>query len=108
MHGHYRPSQRGLVSAALREVFNAQDQAEARQRVGEVIDKLTPIAPKVAQLLEDAEEDLIAFYAFPAAHSTKLRPRTRSSASIARSAGAPTSSGSPPTTPRRSASRARC
>ena len=73
MHGHCRPAQRGLVSAALREVFNAHDQAEARRRVGEVIDRLTPIAPKVAQLLEDAEEDLIAFYAFPSAHWTKLR-----------------------------------
>jgi putative transposase len=73
MHGHCRPAQRGLISAALREVFNAHDQAEARRRVGEVIERLEPIAPKVARLLEDAEEDLIAFYAFPAAHWTKLR-----------------------------------
>ena len=73
MHGHCRPAQRGLVSAALREVFNAHDHDEARRRVGEVIERLGPIAPKVAQLLEDAEEDLIAFYAFPQAHWTKLR-----------------------------------
>ena len=73
MHGHCRPAQRGLISAALREVFNAHDQAEARRRVGEVIERLEPIAPKVARLLEDAEEDLIAFYAFPSAHWTKLR-----------------------------------
>jgi putative transposase len=73
MHGHCRPAQRGLVSAALREVFNAPDRDEARRRVGDVIERLTAIAPKVAQLLEDAEEDLIAFYAFPAAHWTKLR-----------------------------------
>jgi putative transposase len=31
------------------------------------------VAPKVAGLLEDAEEDLLAFYAFPAAHRSKLR-----------------------------------
>jgi putative transposase len=73
MHGHCRPSQRGLVSAALREVFNAHDRDEARRRVGEVIERLAPIEPKVAELLEDAEEDLIAFYAFPSAHWTKLR-----------------------------------
>jgi len=73
MHQHCRPAQRGLVSAALREVFNAPDQAQARERVGTVIARLEPIAPKVARLLEDAEEDLIAFYAFPAAHWTKLR-----------------------------------
>jgi putative transposase len=73
MHGHCRPAQRGLVSAALREVFNAPDQAEARRRVGDVIDRLRPIAPKVADLLVDAEEELIAFYAVPSAHWTKLR-----------------------------------
>ena len=30
-------------------------------------------APKVAVLLEDAEADLLAFYAFPAEHWSKLR-----------------------------------
>jgi transposase-like protein len=73
MHGHCRPSQRGLVSAALREVFNATDAAEARRRVGDVIERLTPIAPRVAELLEAAEEDLLAFFSFPTAHWSKLR-----------------------------------
>ncbi len=73
MHGHCRPSQRGLVSAALREIFNATDAAEAKRRVGDVIDRLQPLAPKVAELLEGAEEDLTAFFAFPAAHWSKLR-----------------------------------
>lgn len=73
MHGHCRRNERSLVSAALREVFNAADATEARRRVGEVLDRLAPIAPKVAELLEAAEEDLLAFYAFPAAHWSKLR-----------------------------------
>lgn len=73
MHGHCRPSQRGLVSAALREVFTAHDQAEAKRRVGDVLDRLGEQVPKVCELLEAAEEDLLAFYAFPAAHWTKLR-----------------------------------
>jgi transposase-like protein len=30
-------------------------------------------APKVSELLEEAEEDLLAFYRFPEAHWTKLR-----------------------------------
>ncbi len=62
-----------MVSAALREVFNAEHREQARERVGAVIDRLEPLAPKVARLLEDAEEDLLAFYAFPAAHWSKLR-----------------------------------
>ena len=70
---HCRRDQRGLVAAALREVFNADDQDQARERITHVIARLEPIAPKVCRLLEDAEEDLIAFYLFPGEHWTKLR-----------------------------------
>ena len=70
---HCRRDQRGLVAAALREVFNAENRDQARERIGHVIARLEPIAPKVCRLLEDAEEDLIAFYAFPPEHWTKLR-----------------------------------
>jgi putative transposase len=73
MHGHCRPAQRGLVSAALREVFNATDRDEASRRVGDVIERLQPLAPKVARLLEEAEEDVLAFMAFPAEHWPKIR-----------------------------------
>ena len=68
MHGHCRPAQRGLVSAALREVFNATDRAEAGRRLTDVLARLESIAPKVCQLLEAAEEDLLAFMAFPPEH----------------------------------------
>jgi putative transposase len=73
MHQHCRRSERGLVSAALREVFNAEGRDQARERVSEVIARLGKVAPKVAALLEATEEDLIAFYGFPAAHWSKLR-----------------------------------
>lgn len=73
MHQHCRPSQRGLVSAALRELFQAEDGEAARERMGQVIERLEPTVPKVCRLLEEAEEDLLAFYAFPAAHWAKLR-----------------------------------
>jgi putative transposase len=70
---HCRPAQRGMVSAALREIFNADSHQGARDRCGEVIERLAGPAPKVAELLERAEEDLLAFYRFPAAHWPKLR-----------------------------------
>jgi putative transposase len=38
-----------------------------------VIARLHGSMPKVAALLEEAEDDLLAFYAFPPAHWTKLR-----------------------------------
>lgn len=70
---HCRPAQRGMVSAALREIFNADSHQGARERCGDVIERLQAPAPKVAELLEGAEEDLLAFYRFPAAHWSKLR-----------------------------------
>jgi putative transposase len=73
MHQHCRPAQRSLVSAALREVFNADSRAQARQRVSELVERLAPLVPKVCALLEQAEDDLLAFYAFPPAHRSKLR-----------------------------------
>ena len=73
MHQHCRPHQRGMVSAALREVFAAESYEAARERATAVIERLAPTVPKVAELLEEAEEDLIAFYRFPSAHWSKLR-----------------------------------
>jgi putative transposase len=70
---HCRPAQRGMVSAALREIFNADSYNSARERCGEVIERLRGPAPKVAELLEGAEDDLLAFYRFPPAHWSKLR-----------------------------------
>jgi len=70
---HCRPSQRGMVSAALREIFNAEDLAAAHDRAGQVIGRLAAAAPKVAELLTGAEEDLLAFYRFPDVHWSKLR-----------------------------------
>jgi putative transposase len=68
-----RPAQRGMVSAALREIFNAESHEAAKELCGEVIGRLTEPAPKVAELLAEAEEDLLAFYRFPGAHWPKLR-----------------------------------
>jgi transposase-like protein len=89
MHRHCRPSQRGMVSAALREVFNADGEAAARERAGQVIERLAGPVPKVASLLIEAEEDLLAFYRFPDAHWSKLRstnPLERVNREIARRA----------------------
>ena len=70
---HCRRDQRGLVAAALREIFNAEGYEQAKERVTHVLERLQPVAPKVCELLEDAEQDLIAFYAFPSEHWTKPR-----------------------------------
>ena len=70
---HCRRDQRGLVAAALREIFQAENGQAAKERVTSVLERLATVAPKVCELLEAAEEDLTAFYAFPSEHWTKLR-----------------------------------
>src|SRR5512142_138630 len=70
---HCRRDQRGLVAAALREIFNAESYEQARERVTSVLERLKDVAAKVCELLEDTEEDLLAFYRFPPEHWTKLR-----------------------------------
>jgi transposase-like protein len=71
--GHCRRNERGLVAAALREIFDAPDLEAARARLGDVLERFQGPLPKIAGLLEKAEEDLLAFYRFPAEHWTKLR-----------------------------------
>jgi transposase-like protein len=87
MLGHVHRTQQGMIAAALRQVFQATSGEEARRITGEVISRLRPVAPKVADLLEEAEEDLVAFYAFPPEHWPKLRstnPLERVNREIAR------------------------
>jgi len=71
--GHVRKDQQGMVAALLRPIFNADDQETARQLVGDALERLRKPLPKVAGLLADAEEDLLAFYSFPPMHWPKLR-----------------------------------
>ena len=71
--GHCRRSEQGLVAAALREIFDAPDPEQARERFGSVLERFRGTVPKVAELLEEAEEDLLAFYRFPQPHWRKLR-----------------------------------
>ena len=98
MLGHVHRGQQGMIAAALRQVFQADSLADARRVCAEVIGRLEPLAPKVAGLLAEAEDDLIAFYALPArALAPNCAARTLWSASTARSAGARTWWGSSPT-----------
>ena len=71
--GHVRKEQQGMVAALIRPIFNADNAEQARELVGEAIARLERPLPKVAAMLERAEEDLLAFYAFPADHWRKLR-----------------------------------
>ena len=87
MQGHVHRSQQQMVAAAIRQVFAADELGEARTRLAGVVAGLEAAAPKVALLLEAAEEELLAFMAFPREHWTKLRstnPLERLNKEIAR------------------------
>jgi transposase-like protein len=71
--GHARREQQPMLAALLRPLFNAESAEAARELAGEALERLRRPLPKVAALLEEAEEDLLAFYSFPADHWTKLR-----------------------------------
>jgi putative transposase len=71
--GHARRDQHGLLAALIRPIFQAESGQAARERLAEAIAALEGRLPKVAQMLCAAEEDILAFYAFPQAHWSKLR-----------------------------------
>ncbi len=73
MLGHVHRGQQGMIAAGLRQIFQAASMAEARGVCREVIVRLEGAAPKVAEILAEAEDDLVAFYAMPAEHWPKLR-----------------------------------
>jgi putative transposase len=71
--GHARREQQPMLAALLRPIFNADAGEHARGLAGDALERLRQPLPKVAALLEEAEEDLLAFYAFPTMHWPKLR-----------------------------------
>jgi transposase-like protein len=73
LRGHCRKDQHDALGALIRQLFTAADGAEARRRLGDAVAQLQTRLPKLAGLLEDAEDDVLAFYAFPAEHWPKLR-----------------------------------
>jgi transposase-like protein len=73
LRGHCRKDQHDALGALIRQLFTASDGAEARRRLGDAVAQLQARLPKLAALLEDAEDDVLAFYAFPAEHWPKLR-----------------------------------
>jgi putative transposase len=71
--GHARRDQHGLLAALIRPIFNADCLDQARDRLSEAVATLEGKLPKVVALVESAEDDILAFYAFPPDHWRKIR-----------------------------------
>jgi transposase-like protein len=80
-------SARPMISAMVRMIFLEESQEMAKKRLRQVADQMRERFPDAAELLEDAEDDVLAFMHFPAAHWSKLcstNPLERLNREIAR------------------------
>ena len=64
--------QREMVAAAIRTAFVQEDVKAASRQWRQIADSLRPRFEKLAQLMDEAETDVLAFMGFPREHRTKI------------------------------------
>ena len=69
---HAGKSGRRVVSAFIATAFAQETPEAAKQQWRGVADQLRPRLPKLATLMDDAEDDVLAYMTFPSAHRAKL------------------------------------
>lgn len=69
---HCKHAHRGMVAALIRTIFAQPDGDAARAQLRQVVGQLERVEPKVAQLLEGMEDDLLAYASFPSVHWSKI------------------------------------
>jgi len=69
---HVPKGDKKLVAAHIRTIFAQPDREAAGQQLDQIVEELAPSWPKAAQLLEQAEHDLLAHMRFPKAHWKRL------------------------------------
>ncbi len=69
---HAGKTQRRIVSAWIGTAYAQEDAVAAHAQWRTVADQLRPKVPKLAALMDAAEEDVLAYINFPAAHRAKL------------------------------------
>ncbi|NRQ18472.1 hypothetical protein BHMPCIPO_05736 [Ensifer sesbaniae] len=93
---HAGKSGRRVVSAFIATAFAQETPEAASAQWRAVADQIRPKVPKLAAIMDDAEEDVLAYMTFSKEHRAKLHSTTRSSASTAKSSAGPRSSASSP------------
>ncbi|QGN53469.1 IS256 family transposase [Novosphingobium sp. Gsoil 351] len=69
---HAGRSGRRVVSAFIATAFAQESAEDAKVQWRKVADQLRPTVPKLAALMDNAEQDVLAYMSFPAQHRTKL------------------------------------
>lgn len=60
--------QKGLVSAIVKTIFMAENKNEAKKQLRSVVEQLSPCFPKAMEVVEKAEEEILAYMDFPGRH----------------------------------------
>jgi len=63
---HVSRGQHTVVAAAIRQAFDQPDRASAGEMWRKVADQLRPRWPKVAELMDNSEHDVLGLYVLPA------------------------------------------
>jgi transposase-like protein len=69
---HIPQGDKSMVAAALRTFFAQPNRAAAGQQLQEVVWAMAPRWPRAAQLVAEAEQDILAYMAFPPEHWTRI------------------------------------
>jgi len=69
---HIPKQSRSLVASALRTIFTQPDREAAGQQLDVVASGMQAHRPKAAQILSDAEDDILAYMAFPPEHWARI------------------------------------
>jgi transposase-like protein len=69
---HANKSGKRMVSAFIATAFAQEDAETAKQQWRRVADQLLPTLPKLAELMDEAEADVLAYKSFPKEHWSKI------------------------------------
>ena len=92
--GRLPEEQLGLGEALLHSVYDQPDAASVHAQFDRIVDPLTEKLPAVAEHLEEARLDILAFTAYPKELWRQIWSNNPQDGSTERSAAAPTSSAS--------------
>lgn len=69
---HVNRKQQGMVSAMIRTIFAQENLADARKQLKAVVSQLENHFPKAMEVLENAEDEILAYMVFPASHHPQI------------------------------------
>lgn len=69
---HVSHKQQGMVSAMVRTIFAQESLEDAKKQLRCVVSQLEPHFPKAMEVLENAEDEILAFMNFPKAHHPQI------------------------------------